>query len=56
MQAVIVALLVAGAALYLGARLWRSTVGARRAERDGCASGCGCGSDPARGKPHTGAR
>jgi uncharacterized membrane protein len=44
MQTVIVVLIVLGAAFYLGERLWRSTVAARRASGAdaGCGSNCGC--------------
>ena len=47
-QTLLVALLVLGAAAYLGRRAWRSVAAARRpAGGAACGSGCGCGTDEA---------
>ena len=49
MQTLIVLLIVGGAALYVGRRLWRTVAAARASRRgDGCAAGCGCGDAPAK--------
>jgi hypothetical protein len=43
-QSLIVALIVAAAALFLGVRWYRTLALARRSKDDaGCAGGCGCG-------------
>ena len=47
LQTLIVLLVVAGAAFYVGRRLWRTIAAARASKSgDGCASGCGCGDAP----------
>ena len=46
-QTLIVLLIVGGAALYVGRRLWRTVAAARASRRgDGCGAGCGCGDAP----------
>ena len=51
-QTVIVLLIVAAAAFYVGRRLWRTVAAARASRRgDGCASGCGCGDAPVKRDP-----
>ena len=46
-QTLITILLVLGAGVYLGRRMWRQLAGARGKGDAGCASGCGCGPAPA---------
>ena len=46
LQTVVVLVLVAAAALYLGTKAWRAARKARQ-PADGCGSACGCGEDPA---------
>ena len=43
-QTLIVLLVVAGAAFYVGRRMWRTVAAARATRRDaaGCGAGCGC--------------
>lgn len=43
MESLVVALIVAAAALYVGRRLYRTVAGARRAKGGACGAGCGCG-------------
>lgn len=46
-QTLIVLLIVAAAAFYMGRRFWRTIAAARASKRgDGCATGCGCGDAP----------
>ncbi|MCE2899619.1 MAG: FeoB-associated Cys-rich membrane protein [Gemmatimonas sp.] len=42
MDTLIVVLIVAGAAAFIGRRAWRSLAAARRAKA-GCGGDCGCG-------------
>ena len=42
-QTLIVLLIVAGAAFYVGRRLWRTIAAARASKSAGCDVGCGCG-------------
>ena len=56
-QTLLVALLVLGAAAYLGRRAWRAVAAARRpAGGAACGSGCGCGTDEASAPPASAAR
>lgn len=41
-QSLIVALALAGAALYLGRRAWRRVVAARKPQSGPCGPDCGC--------------
>ena len=46
MQTLIVLLVLAAAALYLGRRIWRAmrgTIRAAKAPQAGCGTACGCG-------------
>ena len=45
-QTAIVALIVLGAAAYLGRTVWRAVSSARRAKAGDCATGCGCAATP----------
>lgn len=43
MDSLVVALIVAAAALYVGRRVWRAAASARRKTEPGCGGDCGCG-------------
>lgn len=43
LQTLLVVLIVAGAALYVGSRGWRTLRSARRRSEPGCGGDCGCG-------------
>lgn len=43
-EPIIIGLILLGAALFLGRRLWRAVVAARAPKGHGCDAGCGCDS------------
>jgi hypothetical protein len=49
LQTIVVLLIVAAAAFYVGRRLWRTIAAARASKAAGCGVGCGCGDAPAVG-------
>lgn len=45
-QALLVLLIVGGAVIYVGRRVWRTVAAARSSRGGGCDSSCGCGDAP----------
>jgi ABC-type spermidine/putrescine transport system permease subunit II len=44
-QSLVVAVIVAAAALFVGVRLARTLAAARRRPKEGCGGGCGCSTE-----------
>lgn len=49
-ETLVVALLVAGALLFIGRRFWRAVQSTRTTSARGCDAGCGCDTGAARGE------